>query len=184
MKNHPIPSTLVLGTSAIVVGFAFALLLPMDASANPRNKFSDGSTASVDISTNDSDLNVNADNGDISLDTTKNIESFNVDVEVIGSKEMSLTVSSNSVIVSGSANGGGNSCATGAIGLGAGCVTVKNDGGSGNGGNVSANTGGITIGTNAFQFFGGVNSQANNTGNNVAQVADTVMPVNATVNFR
>jgi len=174
---------LLAGASALILTIAAV----SDASANPKNKFSDGAGIDFAIENNDT-VGVDVTGGtssdnSVELSTTDNIESFNVDTEVIGSKEMSLTVSNNSVVVWGG-NGGSNSCSTGFIGAGVGCGTVKNENNSGNGGSASANTGSINFGSNTFDHFGGINSQANNTGNNVAQVADTVMPVNAVVNFR
>ena len=167
---------LLAGASALILTIAAA----SDASANPKNKFSEGSTASVVISSdNDVSVDGSGDGNDVAVSTTNAIESFNVDTEVIGSKEMSLTVSGNSLVVSGG-RGANVVCSA----LGAGCVTVKNENNSGNGGSASANTGSINFGSNTFDHFGGINSQGNNTGNNVAQVADTVMPVNAVVNFR
>lgn len=167
---------LLAGASALILTIAAT----SDASANPKNKFSDGSTASVAISsTNTVNLDTSGDGNDVAVSTTNNSESFNVDTEVLGTKIMSLTVSGNSVVVTGG-RGADVVCTAGA----AGCITVKNDGNSGNGGSASANTGSINFGSNTFDHFGGINSQANNTGNNVAQVADTVMPVNAVVNFR
>ncbi len=178
--------------------FMLALVLAFvtSAMANPKNKFSDESIAEVNIdgsSTTDGDttstINQTVDgesNESVFNDNRDNssaIESFNEDTEVLSVQEMTQTVSSNSVSISQTANGGSNSCSAGFFAAGA-CITTKNDNGSGNGGSNNANTGSISFNNQSLQNFGGVFTVSNTTGHNNGQMTNTSIATNAFMDFK